>query len=148
MFVKLEPNKREEFYSKLKGNKKIRQTNESSENNAMEEDAKPQSSTSGFDLTEAEALQIMNMMPSEPVEIHLMVDELQSRMSEEKQEEFLACIQSYSTGTPELAAAASASMDEDDVPKNIMTGGESSHENGKKREAVKREDSTLESGVI
>ena len=106
--VKLEPNKREEFYSKLKGNKKLRRSSElvttpttSKPEEVASEDSQ-QKQQSGFDLTEAEALQVMNMMPSEPVEIHLMVDELQSRMSEEKQEEFLACIQAYSTGTPDL----------------------------------------------
>ena len=39
----------------------------------------------------------MNFMPSEPVEIHLMVDELHDRMSEAKQEEFLNMIRSYNT---------------------------------------------------
>lgn len=57
----------------------------------------------GYGLTEAEALQILNFMPQEPVEIHLMVDDLHDRMSETKQEEFLNMIRSYNTSvkTPE-----------------------------------------------
>ncbi len=56
-----------------------------------------QPASPSYGLTEAEALQILNFMPSEPVEIHLMVDELHDRMSEAKQEEFLNMIRSYNT---------------------------------------------------
>jgi hypothetical protein len=49
----------------------------------------------GFALTEAESLQIVNCMPTEPVEIHLIIEELQSRMTERQQEELLALIRSY-----------------------------------------------------
>lgn len=58
-----------------------------------------QSSTTGFGLTEAETLQILNFMPTEPVEIHLMVEDLHVRMSETKQEEFLNMIQSFNNST-------------------------------------------------
>jgi hypothetical protein len=51
--------------------------------------------TTGFALTEAESLQIVNSMPTEPVEIHLLVEELQSRMTEKQQEELLTLIKSY-----------------------------------------------------
>ena len=51
----------------------------------------------GYGLTEAEALQVLNFMPQEPVEIHLMVDDLHDRMSETKQEGFLDMIRSYNT---------------------------------------------------
>lgn len=54
------------------------------------------SKTSGFGLTEAESLQVLNFMPSEKVEIHLMVEELHARMTEQSQEELLSLIQSYS----------------------------------------------------
>jgi hypothetical protein len=53
----------------------------------------------GFGLTEAEAIQLLNFMPTEPVEIHLMIEELHARMSEDQQEELLALIQSYDTTT-------------------------------------------------
>lgn len=48
----------------------------------------------GFGLTEAEALQILNFMPKEKVEIHLMVEELHTRMTDERQDELLEFIQS------------------------------------------------------
>jgi RNA polymerase Rpb4 len=57
--------------------------------------------SSGFDLTDAESLQILNLSPTEPVEIHLLIDELQDRMTAEKQEELLAAIQRYRTAAPE-----------------------------------------------
>ena len=49
----------------------------------------------GFDLTEAESLQIVNFLPKEPVEIHLMVEEMHARMSEERQGELLELIISH-----------------------------------------------------
>jgi RNA polymerase Rpb4 len=55
----------------------------------------PSSSSSSFGLTEAETLQVLNFMPQEPVEIHLMVEELHARMSEEGQSEFLDLIRSH-----------------------------------------------------
>lgn len=48
----------------------------------------------GFGLTEAEALQVLNFMPKEKVEIHLMVEELHTRMTDERQDELLEYIQS------------------------------------------------------
>lgn len=51
----------------------------------------------GYGLTEAEAVQILNFMPEQPVEIHLMIEDLHARMSETKQEEFLDMIRSYNT---------------------------------------------------
>ena len=53
--------------------------------------------TTGFGLTEAEAIQVLNFMPSEPVEIHLMIEELNARLSQKRQEELLELIQSYSS---------------------------------------------------
>jgi hypothetical protein len=46
----------------------------------------------GFGLTHAEALQVINFMPRESVENHLMIEELQTRMSDDKQEELLKAI--------------------------------------------------------
>jgi hypothetical protein len=116
--VNLDPEKREEFKSKLQGNKKICNTKEGQ----GETNGQPESSSSmtGFGLTDAEALQIMNMMPSEPVEIHLMIDELQSRMSESQQEEFLATIASYNTAdNSSLGGEASQGTGaEDEVAEN------------------------------
>jgi len=49
----------------------------------------------GFGLTEAESLQVLNFMPTELVELHLVVDQLDARMSEREQEELLETIGSY-----------------------------------------------------
>lgn len=86
--------------------KKKRRTSESSPPKA--------SPATGYGLTEAEALQILNFMPQEPVEIHLMVDELHDRMSEAKQEEFLDMIRSYNTSveTPDNGEDKVAGTDE------------------------------------
>ncbi|MGK3754804.1 MAG: DNA-directed RNA polymerase subunit F [Bacillariaceae sp.] len=57
------------------------------------------SKVEGYGVTEAESIQILNLMPTEPVEIHLMVEDLHARMSETKQEELLNMIQSYNSTT-------------------------------------------------
>lgn len=49
----------------------------------------------GFGLTEAETIQILNLMPTEPVEMHLVVEDLHARMTETKQGEFLDMVRSY-----------------------------------------------------
>lgn len=51
--------------------------------------------TTGFGLTEAESLQILNFAPQEKVEIHLMVEELHARMTDKRQDELLDLIQSH-----------------------------------------------------
>jgi len=88
----------------------------------------------GFNLTEAEALQIMNMMPSQPVEIHLMVDELQSRMSEEEQEEFLDFISSYTKESNDDDRQQPMDTTEDEPPPvaAMYTGNERNTKNGMK----------------
>ena len=57
------------------------------------------STNTSFGLTQAEAIQIVNFLPSEPVEIHLMVEELHDRMTEASQEELLKCIAAYRKDT-------------------------------------------------
>jgi len=52
-----------------------------------------------FDLTNGESLQILNFMPTELVEIHLMVEELHARMSEDQQDTLLQVVQEYTTTT-------------------------------------------------
>eukprot|EP00558_Chaetoceros_sp_UNC1202_P006004 CAMPEP_0197233366 /NCGR_PEP_ID=MMETSP1429-20130617/1436_1 /TAXON_ID=49237 /ORGANISM="Chaetoceros sp., Strain UNC1202" /LENGTH=200 /DNA_ID=CAMNT_0042691593 /DNA_START=205 /DNA_END=807 /DNA_ORIENTATION=- len=51
--------------------------------------------SAGFDLTDAETLQLLNHMPTEPVEIHLMIEELTSRMDDDRQNEMLQLISEY-----------------------------------------------------
>lgn len=50
-----------------------------------------------FGLTDAETLQVLNFMPRESVEIHLIIEDLPSRLTEERQEELLTLIGSYVT---------------------------------------------------
>jgi hypothetical protein len=78
----IEKSRRQEFQSALRSNKKQATTTTSA-------------ATTGFDLTEAESLQILNFMPTEPVEIHLMIEELHARMTEKQQEGLLEFIASY-----------------------------------------------------
>lgn len=49
----------------------------------------------GYGLTDGESLQILNHMPSELVELHLIIEDLPSRMSDERQEELLQLIGTY-----------------------------------------------------
>ena len=49
----------------------------------------------GYGLTDGETLQILNHMPSELVELHLIIEDLPSRMSDERQEELLQLIGTY-----------------------------------------------------
>mmetsp|Transcript_17532 Transcript_17532/g.26550 ORF Transcript_17532/g.26550 Transcript_17532/m.26550 type:complete len:185 (-) Transcript_17532:700-1254(-) len=50
-------------------------------------------SKDGFGLTPAETLQILNFMPTEAVDIHLMIDDLQTRIvPEERHEELLETV--------------------------------------------------------
>jgi hypothetical protein len=79
--VNIETSKLEELKSKLMTPKKKQSTGQITK-------------MTGFCLTEAESIQLLNFMPREPVEIHLMVEELHARMSEKRQEELLELIRS------------------------------------------------------
>lgn len=81
-----------ELHSKLTSSKRQRQSADPTSN---KDPPSGRAATTSFGLTEAEAIQISNFMPTEPVEIHLMVEELHNRMTETKQEELLQCIASY-----------------------------------------------------
>jgi hypothetical protein len=84
--------------------------------------------TTGFALTEAESIQLLNFMPQEPVEIHLMVEELHARMSEKGQEDLLELIGSYrkdagtttTTATATTANGTSNNPDEEIVENEAM----------------------------
>jgi hypothetical protein len=77
------------------------------------------SKPSGFGLTEAESVQILNFMPREPVEIHLMIEELHGRMSEKRQEDLLHLIETCSkdggNGTEAMSAEAEGDEQEEEV---------------------------------
>ena len=49
----------------------------------------------GFGLTDSETLQILNHMPKEVVDIHLLIEDLPNRFSDEQQEELLKVIAKY-----------------------------------------------------
>ena len=55
----------------------------------------------GFGLTDGETLQILNLMPRETVEIHLLIEDLPSRMTEERQSELLETVGKYSASPDE-----------------------------------------------
>ncbi|GAX13406.1 hypothetical protein FisN_34Lh005 [Fistulifera solaris] len=82
--VRLNASRRDELRSSLQSSKK---------------------SSTGFALTDAESLQIVNSMPTEPVELHLLVEDLHARMTDRQQKELLQFIASFSkdeaaTSTP------------------------------------------------
>jgi len=79
---------------------------------------KSSSSSPGYGLTEAEAIQILNFMPQEPVEIHLMIENLHDRMSETKQEEFLEMIRSYNTSVEQTTTSSDKKKKENDTTTN------------------------------
>jgi hypothetical protein len=91
----IEKSRRPEFQNALRSNKKQAATTTSA-------------ITTGFDLTEAESLQILNFMPTEPVEIHLMIEELHARMTEKQQDGLLEFIASYRIKEDDGTAAAAA----------------------------------------
>ena len=84
--VRIPPEKSQELFEKLYSPKKPRSTNANSD-----------TATTGFGLTHAEAVQCLNMVPTEPVEIHLLVEDLPSRFSEQQEGELLELMKSYDT---------------------------------------------------
>jgi hypothetical protein len=93
----IEKSRRQEFQNALRSNKKRATTTSAP--------------LTGFDLTEAESLQILNFMPTEPVEIHLMIEELHARMTEKEQEGLLEFIASYKIKEDDGTAAAAAAAE-------------------------------------
>jgi DNA polymerase III gamma/tau subunit len=55
--------------------------------------------SNGFGLTETEALQVMDFMPKESVELHLMINELHTRMPESQQDMLMDTISSFTVAT-------------------------------------------------
>ena len=91
--VKLDSSRRAELQSVLTSHKKV--VCSSSSSSSRRHRSTRTTTTTGFGLTEAESYQILNSMPTEPVEVHLLIDELQSRMTERQQDELLVTIGIY-----------------------------------------------------
>jgi hypothetical protein len=89
--------KRSELKQKLmaSSHKKILTTTAADDDDGGESSSSSSAQVAGFGLTEAESVQILNFMPREPVDIHLMIEELHSRMTEKRQSELLDLIGSY-----------------------------------------------------
>ena len=120
--TRLDPSKREELQSALSSSKK-----QAVASGAMQ--------TTGFGLTEAESLQILNFMPSEEVEIHLLIDDLHDRMPDKQQTDLLATIKGYvkkeppggsemTNGGAYGATAPVIKKEEEEDYTEIMNGGE------------------------
>lgn len=67
--------------------------------------AQAQQEATGFGLTHAEAIQCLNMVPTELVEIHLIVEDLPGRLSERQQQDLLALLISATQQQKEGATA-------------------------------------------
>mmetsp|Transcript_26278 Transcript_26278/g.77699 ORF Transcript_26278/g.77699 Transcript_26278/m.77699 type:complete len:221 (-) Transcript_26278:76-738(-) len=85
-----------------------------------------------FGLTDGETLQVLNLMPREPVEIHLLVEDLPSRMSEERQAELLELVGQYSgaddPGEEELDDAED--FEEEEIVGDVEEEGDKDSGNG------------------
>mmetsp|Transcript_25253 Transcript_25253/g.53186 ORF Transcript_25253/g.53186 Transcript_25253/m.53186 type:complete len:233 (+) Transcript_25253:164-862(+) len=88
--------KKESSSSSLRKKRKAGGVSQSSPSSSSSP-SKAKSSPDVYGLTEAEALQVLNHMPQEMVEMHLIVEDLHDRMSEAKQEDLLNMIRSYNT---------------------------------------------------
>lgn len=123
----LDPKRMPQLVATLRG-KKIPTTNSPKKSDNGEKNGnknKPETPTSdeSFGLTDAETLQILNLLPREPVEIHLMIEELHSRMTDEKRDELLQIIASYADKSEETADANMEEVDE-------ISPSENGHMNG------------------
>jgi hypothetical protein len=67
----------------------------SNDDGALHDEDEDVTCSTGFCLTEAEAVQVINNVCTEPVEIHLMVEELHTRMTEMEQDSLLELIGEY-----------------------------------------------------
>jgi hypothetical protein len=79
-----------------------------------------QQSDGGFGLTDAETLQVLNFMPQESVEIHFMIADLPTRISEKRQEELLETVGSCLANKKSTALEQNIDMEE--VGENMGEG--------------------------
>eukprot|EP00977_Amphora_coffeiformis_P014367 scaffold3988_cov162-Amphora_coffeaeformis.AAC.4 len=96
--TRIEPSKSRELLQRLQSQKKrgILPSPPASTTSFDDNEDTPTTSTStGFGLTHAEAIQCLNTVPTEPVEIHLLIEDLPGRLSDRQQEELLELMRSY-----------------------------------------------------
>lgn len=97
---KLDDTRHQELQKTLQSQKRMRAENGSSK-------------LSGFGLTEAEAVQVLNLAPTEPVEIHLVVEELQNRLDEEQQNHLLQLVRSHLRGDADKTSHSTTESEQD-----------------------------------
>ena len=93
--------------SKLMGG--TNETAESIEAEGNGEDAEPKhldDGVKGYNLMDAEILQILNLMPTEKVEAHLMIEQLENRVDDDRQDQMLQLISEYSGNNADADADA------------------------------------------
>ncbi len=79
------------------------------ENDGDDDDGEP-----NFGLTDSETLQIVNLMPTTPVEIHLMIEDLANRLNEEEQGKLTELISQYAGTVPTSVEEAEEGGEEED----------------------------------
>lgn len=110
--LQLDATRMTELKAKLQGTKRPKRIAAAAGGNAA---TSSNDKASGFGLTEAESIQILNLMPQQAVEIHLMVEELHSRLSDARQQELLDLIASYQkSSTADTTQATEAAMEMSD----------------------------------
>lgn len=67
-----------------------------------------------FALTDGEAMQVLNLVPRELVDLHLIIEDLGSRMSEEKQTDLLETIGKFLIDSEQVEGDGGEKMDEDE----------------------------------
>jgi len=98
--TRIELSKSQGLLQKLQSQKKrgiLPSSPASTTNGNVTEDAPTTITNTGFGLTHAEAIQCLNTVPTEPVEIHLLIEDLPGRLSDRQQEELLELMRSYDT---------------------------------------------------
>jgi hypothetical protein len=93
--VRIQAENCQEIVQKLRSHRKKRKLPK--ENGGGDDDLVNMEVSTGFGLTHAEAVQCLNIVPTERVELHLLVDDVPGRFSETQQDDLLEVMKSYDT---------------------------------------------------